>query len=409
MLAMDDVNDDILGLILERIDSHPVLIRAAATCKRWRRAIADAGFLRRYRSLHGPTIAAGHYFNGRRGVCWPRREPWFVPSSPLPPPFGACLFSLDFLPCEADPTRREVLDTRGSLLLVDLSSGYFTDLVVCEPLTRCYVRIPAPEFIGGSFPWGLYLIDGDAVDEAGQRSIGMSNFRVMCMFDRGDVAHAGVFTATGVGTWTKMAADHIAGNLRGTTRLGRAGGSWYFYVAGGTLVALDGSTGEFSSSTLPAAAVGTLLSWDSHKWSSNVFVTDNRRDGMPRVVVVARGVMKVLARPLDDEWVLEKEVVLSEVTHGLPGYEASFFNGRGHGPVDVVTRGTGFVVLSVRVNEFGDMNFFEFFEPSAERWVFSIDIETMEAAPADAGLGPMAYPCELPWPPALQACLDKEG
>ncbi|CAN6356124.1 unnamed protein product [Urochloa humidicola] len=94
---MEVMNDDILGLILERLDSHATLIRTAATCKRWRHAIADTGFLRRYRSPHGPAAAAGNYFNGRNQVCWPRCERWFVPSSP-PPSIDARLFSLDFLP-----------------------------------------------------------------------------------------------------------------------------------------------------------------------------------------------------------------------------------------------------------------------------------------------------------------------
>ncbi|CAO1939551.1 unnamed protein product, partial [Urochloa humidicola] len=55
--AMDVMHDDALGLVLERVDSHVSLIRAAAVCRRWRRAITDAAFLRRYRSLHAPAVA----------------------------------------------------------------------------------------------------------------------------------------------------------------------------------------------------------------------------------------------------------------------------------------------------------------------------------------------------------------
>ena len=43
--------DDTLVLILERIDSPVSLLRAAATCRRWCRVIADAGFLRRFRVI----------------------------------------------------------------------------------------------------------------------------------------------------------------------------------------------------------------------------------------------------------------------------------------------------------------------------------------------------------------------
>jgi hypothetical protein len=54
--------DDTVVLILERINSLVSLIRAASTCRRWRRVMADAGFLRRFRSLHGPPVT-GHYYN----------------------------------------------------------------------------------------------------------------------------------------------------------------------------------------------------------------------------------------------------------------------------------------------------------------------------------------------------------
>ncbi|CAN6338733.1 unnamed protein product [Urochloa humidicola] len=72
---MDVMDDNALGLVLERMHSHVSLIRAAAVCRRWRRAIADAAFLRRYRSLHAP-IVAGEFHN-----TWSLNEgPVLVPS-----------------------------------------------------------------------------------------------------------------------------------------------------------------------------------------------------------------------------------------------------------------------------------------------------------------------------------------
>jgi hypothetical protein len=91
MLAVMDV-DDTLVLILERIDLLVSLIRAASTCRRWRRVIADAGFLRRFRSLHGPPVA-GHYYNHYR-IHDATDSPSFVPSSSI----DARHFSLDFIP-----------------------------------------------------------------------------------------------------------------------------------------------------------------------------------------------------------------------------------------------------------------------------------------------------------------------
>ncbi|CAO2164183.1 unnamed protein product [Urochloa humidicola] len=80
------LHDDILELILARLDSTAWLIRASSTCKRWRRVVAGVSFLRRFRSIHGPPIA-GTYHNS---------PPGFVPS----PSSGinGRHFSLDFLP-----------------------------------------------------------------------------------------------------------------------------------------------------------------------------------------------------------------------------------------------------------------------------------------------------------------------
>ncbi|CAN6361552.1 unnamed protein product [Urochloa humidicola] len=175
-------SDDALGLVLERVDSHVSLIRAAAVCRRWRRAIADAGFLRRYRSLHAPAIA-GYYRDGSGGLL-PRVGAVFAPSSPSV--VDARHFSLDFLPGGASSWI--VRDSRGSLLVLCHASrpaGFpytFPEIVVCEPLTQRYKRIPPPtDFNDDSCCWKSFLIDGEA-DEVGGR-ISMSNFRVLCIFE----------------------------------------------------------------------------------------------------------------------------------------------------------------------------------------------------------------------------------
>ena len=131
-----DVIDDILLLILERIDSPVCLVRAASTCKRWHSIIADAGFLRRYRSAHTPSLVAGHYFNGilyetdskskLRLSFVPRLKDRpstsFVPAgTAVSSPIAARNFSsLDFLPGDGDdcPPTWAVLYSRGSLLLL---------------------------------------------------------------------------------------------------------------------------------------------------------------------------------------------------------------------------------------------------------------------------------------------------
>ncbi|CAL4905614.1 unnamed protein product [Urochloa decumbens] len=355
--AAMDMNDDVLGLVLERVGSYASLIRAAAVCRRWRRAIADDAFLRRYRSLHAPAAVAGYYHNGylpdwRKGGAG---APLFVPSSPRV--VDPRRFSLDFIPGGA----WDVKDSRGSLLLL-MASPFATasvpfgsrDHLVCEPLTRRYKRIPFP-------PPGLdhscrflesYLLDGEANEEHGLK-ISMSNFRVLCTFSHGVgvATHAVVFAVNS--PWSEKSIDHIAPNSVLSRLLGRGGGSWYFYGGDNVLIKLDGSTGEFSSSVLPA-----IEDWDVLISRYKCFVTDSR-DGKPRIFAVVDGTMKVYARLDGADWALYKSVLLSEATRRLRAYQPSAFS---LDPI-VRTRGCGFVVL---------------YPQFLMTWPFSIDLETMD-------------------------------
>jgi hypothetical protein len=67
--------------------------------------------------------------------------------------------------------------------------------------------------------------------------------------------------------------------------------------------------------------------------------------------------------------------------------ELSYF----YGFPSITTIGAGFVIVRL-----------EF-----EWWPFSINLETTEASPPEEGIEPLVYECELPWPPALHACLDR--
>ncbi|CAO1939530.1 unnamed protein product [Urochloa humidicola] len=150
---MNAMNYDALVLILERVGSHVSLIRAAAVCRQWHRAVADAAFLRRFHSLHAPPVAE-YYHNYeppfRASVMNVEAEtshgPVFVPSSP--PLVDARHFTLDFLPNGASSWTME--DSRGSLLLVGrVGTGAamhfgFPSILVCEPLTRPYMMVPPP-------------------------------------------------------------------------------------------------------------------------------------------------------------------------------------------------------------------------------------------------------------------------
>ncbi|CAL4898312.1 unnamed protein product [Urochloa decumbens] len=370
-------SDDVLRLVVERVDSQVSLIRAAAVCRRWRRAIADAVFLRRYRSLHAPAIA-GYYRNVKDR--YPRVSPVFAPSPP--PVVDARRFSLDFLPGGA--ASWTIRDSRGSLLVL-CRANCSTKIVVCEPLTRRYKWIPPPTGLDDdSFSTRSYLIDGEA-DET-DSCIGMSNFRVVCMFNhcRDDDMLVSMYTL-GL-SWSEKKINHIAPSFEESPSfeelhlMGHGGDCWYF-VQGRALIILDGRTGDFSSSELPPL----VEDWDSHASESNFFIT-NGRDGKLRIFTVFDGTMKVFLRLEGGEWMLEKRVLLSEATRAVPGYDPSFFSN----PQVVLMVGTGYVILA----------------PSEDPWKFSMNLETMEAAPAVESLTSEVYGCELPWPPTYHACLD---
>ncbi|CAL4898287.1 unnamed protein product [Urochloa decumbens] len=342
---MDVMSDDALGLVLERVGSHVSLIRAAAVCRRWRRAVADAAFLRRFRSLHAPPVA-GYFHNGSQyrssvmgAEAKSRHGPVFVPSSPSL--VDARHFSLDFLPNGAGSWN--VQDSRGSLLQMDragIGAGGLPAWLVCEPLTRRYTMA------GGC--------------------IGMSNFRVLYMLYRGLAGQAAVFTMgeSGFTSWSEKSVDYIATRSQFECCLGHAGGSWFFYFRGRTLVILDGSTGEFSCSQLPITETQDL-----DLYCYNFCITVGR-DSKPRFFTVFGDSFEVFMRLCSGEWVLEKRVMLSEATRSLPGYHPSFFS---RSPF-VSTLGVGFIILAPR---------------SEPLWTFSVDLETMEVSPAAGDMGLM--------------------
>ncbi|GJN35498.1 hypothetical protein PR202_gb24281 [Eleusine coracana subsp. coracana] len=180
--SVHDIPDDLLRLILLCLASPLWLIRAAATCKRWRGVIAAAdegsAFLREARSLHPPTII-GHYHD----QTFPYRTICFVRSSP-PAPIDGSRFSLDFLPFpiavdDGKTSGWEIVDCHGGLVLLRNDYAFRQSaLIVCDPLTRRYQGIRGPPDYTeetGEFLC-VYLLDGE------DGTISISNFRLFGRF-----------------------------------------------------------------------------------------------------------------------------------------------------------------------------------------------------------------------------------
>ncbi|CAO1939562.1 unnamed protein product [Urochloa humidicola] len=114
MTTIHDIADDTLEVILQHITSLVVLIRAAATCKLWRRVIGGAGFLRRFHRLIGPYILGHHvYYSNFGGGMFFVSSPSPAAGEITPAIIGEISkhTSLRFLP------RYSVLhDSRGGLL-----------------------------------------------------------------------------------------------------------------------------------------------------------------------------------------------------------------------------------------------------------------------------------------------------
>ncbi|EER96573.1 hypothetical protein BDA96_02G180200 [Sorghum bicolor] len=394
---MDVPPDDVVELIFLRLDSAISLLRAASTCKQWHRVAAGAGFLRQFRSLRGqPPVLAGMYYDKPRV---PRRRPDFVPS-----PWADDVvvdgrwrcFSLDFLPeSNITPWVWRILDSRGSLLLFgrlrDPNNGRctsFGDVVICEPVTRRYVRVDPRRRFPEYNVSDASLVDGDSSGGG----IGMASFRVVFhLHTRGIHSHAGVFTFTVVGgsddpqqrswSWRKVSINALMVDAGPSDDL--APTSLYWYNEGRRVVALDRSTAKFSSLLLPE-----VEGWNFHKENYDMRVTAGH-DGTARIVILdlsaaAGDLLRVFAR-LSREWALVRSIRLSAVTRHLPGYKPSFFNDT----LMIRTDGSSPVVLLSPWQE--------------DKWWFHLDIETMEVAPAPDRDYAEVYPCELPWPPTLRA------
>ncbi|TVU09171.1 hypothetical protein EJB05_42617, partial [Eragrostis curvula] len=407
--SVHDVPDHLLELVLLRLDSSATLLRAAAACKLWRRIITGStGFLTRFRSLHAPCVA-GHYHAYdpdwvEYGVPPITGSPVFVPSSSSSTAVvDSRRFSLDFLP-ESD-SGWAIADSRGSLLLLfrkrtgwaerARESFYFPDLVVCDPLTRRYQGILRESHYSN----GVFLLDGDG--SGGHRIINMSNFRVVAVdsyyFEtepEGFKPVACVFTPGSDGGWRDLptaSTNSDAITLPGSTDTfaGRANGSLY-WVTGedGAMLALDQATTQFSLVTFPGAGADACFGGSLDKWSVRVI---GGEDGALRVVRMVNSNLTIFVRHRDSEdLVVEKCLRLPDAAIRLPGCED--YNYFLRNAMIAAAHDTYILVT-----------------PQEKTCLFSVELDTMEVEfEHERNKYPgTAYPCELPWPPSLEACSDR--
>ncbi|CAL4906033.1 unnamed protein product [Urochloa decumbens] len=387
--------DDIPELILVRLDSTACLIRASSTCKRWRRVVAGVGFLRRFRSIHGPPIVAGTYDDGARFTP--------TPSSGI----DGRHFSLDFLPGNTRSSSSFAWvfkDTRAGLVLLErndrgAAGPYKQDLVICDPLSRRY-EIIAPFYRATWFPHNkAFLLDGDSSKSSSMAMadggcIGLSNFRVICVAftvgPGGGGYEAFVFTSGSSCGWRTI---HIHGqsNFRCFSLMGHSEGKIYWWVDGGMAVVVNRATADLASFVLRDGVEG----FGDGSYEATV---TTGRNGEARIAVrrIYRGndYVKVFAARQQElaargiEWALEKTIRLpAAATPGGQWHDGcwSFSKAQTLAAASCRRKGTVFIRLP------------------AEGLLLALDLDSETIEPESA-LSKVGYPVELPWPPVLRAC-----
>ncbi|CAL4905628.1 unnamed protein product [Urochloa decumbens] len=239
--------------------SITAVIRAAATCKLWCRVIGDAGFLHRFRRLHGPEILGHyHYYKGSTTVFDS------FPTSNAIDDIRDRL-SLDFLSSSySSPTHLALHDSRLGLLAFD-RLGF--SIIVCNPWTKQHTELYPPMPRGSSHFLSIFLLDAGH-DEMNSDLLNMSNFRVLFVHlihhyhDDTKIVAGSLFNARD-DRWLKLGAIAVgdivpeAGAIFRSpfVLVGHAGGSiCWSNTSANAVLQLYESTGEFSRFTLPERA-----------------------------------------------------------------------------------------------------------------------------------------------------------
>ncbi|KAJ1266343.1 hypothetical protein BS78_08G143700 [Paspalum vaginatum] len=133
--------DEILEEIFLRLDAAADVARASAACTTFRRVVSERRFRRRFRSLHPPPIL-GILEPNAPGVFRPFKPPHG--SAPAARAFAqAADFTFSFIDT---PRSWQVSDARDGRVLLyrrAKTAAAFPGLMVCDPLHRRYIQLPA--------------------------------------------------------------------------------------------------------------------------------------------------------------------------------------------------------------------------------------------------------------------------
>ncbi|EAZ44256.1 hypothetical protein OsJ_28872 [Oryza sativa Japonica Group] len=342
--TLDDIPDTLLKHVLVGLSSPVCIVRAAATCRRWRRIIARSDYTRALR--FPPLLDAGHYQAvDLRYAAAPRPcggKIVYVPSASV----DARRLALDFLPGGGSASRSswkwELVDSEGGLLLLAKTRRRrFPELIVCDPLARRHVVIPPIPDKKYSHCLAVFFWNWNGGPN-------LSDFTLRCVLHEGIDGAAGGVTTARVYDFKRHYWSHHRKYLDRCLRGGSCGDRSGFRF-------IDG---------------------------------DNPDD--VRLVSVVGGDLKVFLRRdgSGDAWEPEKNLSLRDATSGMPGRKESYFGGAG-AAAKIVSAGAGYVVLT----------------PAEETWLFSVELATMEVERKHSRnrYAGEFFPYHPPWPPTLSA------
>ncbi|CAL5088900.1 unnamed protein product [Urochloa decumbens] len=402
--TMNDIPDHLLRLIFHRLDSHVFFLRAAAVCTRWRRIASTRGMRYRDWNYHEFSTIMGHYHVVDPSSSSKPRSPQpqrhhrvvFIPASPS---IDARHFTLDFLPDGPGNRPWQLVDGYGSLLLLTNQRRSFfpvLDIIVCEPISRRYVRIKPTEDMKYCHCLGVFLNRRCNVTS-------MSGFSLTCVVYESSMGisddvcfvTARVYTQEPPGCrrwrsgWTmshhaRSGGIHIRGAAESVHYAGRSRGYifWGNEDDGSVFAGTEG-TQVLSQFHLPENVRG------SHHRSTFRFIDDGN-DNLVRVVsLIGNDLMVFLKKEHNNggsDWVLVRRLNLPEATLGLPGYKECFFSRT----AKIVTEGKGYVGLT----------------PAEETWLFSVELRTMQVEREHIRnkLAGEVYPYELRLRPRVSVC-----
>lgn len=213
-----DLADDALGEVFLRLDYPADLARSSAACASFRRVIKDRGFLRRYHALHPPPLL-GVIASG------------FVPAQPPHPSAvaarafahaNAADFSFSFIPSPHRWRRRDSRDGRFLLSAVPVGRGYrpddlvwITDLVVCDPVHRRYLLLPAIPLDLAAAVHQPDIVDFEPFLAPAAEGGKYTSFRVICLAQCAIKLVLFVFSSS-VGQWHAVTFDGWSAIITGT-------------------------------------------------------------------------------------------------------------------------------------------------------------------------------------------------